>query len=94
MEKTNLSVSTLRMLRSALSVDCQWTALKKETEFLKPQDTREELKKLFRPKVVDEDGDAMEVAENEEEDEARIPENIRVMYDQPTAMSALGGMIW
>ena len=44
-EKANLSVSTLRMLRSSLSVDCQWTALKAGTEFLRPEDTKDEDRK-------------------------------------------------
>jgi DNA mismatch repair protein MSH6 len=94
-EKGNLSVSTLRLLRSALAVDCQWTALKAGTEFLRPDATIVELKKLFKPKLVDEDGEAMEVEdEDEETEEARIPDNIRQMYGKPIAMSALGGMIW
>lgn len=93
-EKGNLSVSTLRMLRSALSVDCQWTALKAGTEFLRPEDTREELKKLFKPKAFDEDGEPMEVEDDDDDEDARVPENIRIMYDKPIAMSALGGMIW
>lgn len=92
-EKANLSVSTLRMLRSSLSVDCQWTALKAGTEFLRPEDTKDELRKLFAPKPTGDD-DEMAVEEDDAGEDARIPPNIVEMYDKPIAMSALGGMIW
>lgn len=91
-EKGNLSVSTLRVLRNALSIDCQWAALKAGTEFLRAEDTRLELQKLFTPKPAHED---QEIEEEEEEAvEARIPETIKNMYDKHVAMSALGGMLW
>ena len=85
-EKGNLSVSTLRMLRNTLSIDCQWTALKPGTQFLRAEDTVDELKKLFKPQdsVMEVDGD----------DDAGIPDAIKKMYDKPVAMAALGGMIW
>lgn len=85
-EKGNLSVSTLRMLRNTLSIDCQWTALKPGTQFLRAEDTVDELKKLFKSKdgEMDVDGD----------EGAGIPEAIKKMYDKPAAMAALGGMIW
>lgn len=85
-EKGNLSVSTLRMLRNTLSLDCQWTALKPGTQFLRAEDTVDELKKLFKKK-----DDSMEVDDDEE---AAIPDAIKKMYDKPVAMAALGGMIW
>ena len=92
-EKGNLSVSTLRMLRNSLSIDCQWTALKAGTEFLRPEDTKDELRKLFQKKDGETDDLVVEGEEAEGKD-ARIPVNIREMYDKPVAMSALGGMIW
>lgn len=73
------------MLRNTLSIDCQWTALKPGTQFLRAEDTVDELKKLFKPQ------DGMEV---DGDDGAAIPEAIRKMYDKPVAMAALGGMIW
>jgi DNA mismatch repair protein MSH6 len=85
-EKGNLSVSTLRLLRSCLSVECQWTALKPGTEFLREDDTKAELRKLF--------GKASEDADDEAAADAAVPANVRAMYDKPVAMSALGGMIW
>lgn len=84
------------MLRNSLSLDCQWTALKSGTEFLGPEDTKSELRKLFAGKEEkDEDGEEMEV-EDEDEDvmDSRVPDNIKKMFDKPIAMSALGGMIW
>ena len=87
-EKGNLSVSTLRLVRSCVGVDCQWTALKPGVEFLRADDTRKELGKLFagarRADEEMEDGD----------EEKAVPESIKMMYDKPVAMSALGGMIW
>lgn len=81
------------MLRNALSVDCQWSALKTGTEFLEPDATKDELNKLFTPKPADEE-EEMEVEYDEETIQARIPETVRAMYDKPAAMSALGGMLW
>lgn len=84
-EKGNLSVSTLRMLRNTLSIECTWTALKPGTQFLRPEDTVQELKKLFKKK-----GEAGMEVDGEEGD---VPEAIVKMYDKPIAMTALGGMI-
>lgn len=84
-EKGNLSVSTLRMLRNTLSIECTWTALKPGTQFLRPEDTVQELKKLFKKKG----GAGMEV----DGEEGDVPEAIVKMYDKPIAMTALGGMI-
>ncbi|ORY88074.1 muts domain V-domain-containing protein [Leucosporidium creatinivorum] len=97
-EKGNLSVSTLRLVRSCVGVDCQWTALKGGTEFLRSEDTRGELRKLFKGRKEgggeeEGEGEGME-DESEGDEDACVPENIRAMYDKPVAMSALGGMIW
>ncbi|KAK4705468.1 DNA mismatch repair protein MSH6, partial [Phenoliferia sp. Uapishka_3] len=89
-EKGNLSVSTLRLLRNSVGVDCQWTALKAGTEFLRGEETKRELRKLF----AGGDGEGMEVDEEGQEEDKGVPENIRVMYEKEIAMSALGGMIW
>lgn len=70
-----------------MGVDCQWTALKEGTEFLRGEETRKELSKLFagaREGEMEEEGDP----------EDKVPESIKMMYDKPVAMSALGGMIW
>jgi DNA mismatch repair protein MSH6 len=84
------------MLRSCLGIDCQWTALKPGTEFLRPEDTKEELVKLFKgAKKGGADDEEMAVEEDDDENgQAAVPESIRSMYDKPIAMSALGGMIW
>ncbi|KAM0787401.1 hypothetical protein ACM66B_003486 [Microbotryomycetes sp. NB124-2] len=87
-EKGNLSVSTLRLLRNCLSIDCQWTALKPGTEFLREEDTKAELRKMFRPQ---DGGDAMDTGDDQD---ANVPQVIRDMYNEPVCMSALGGMIW
>lgn len=87
-EKGNLSVSTLRLLRSCLSIDCQWTALKAGTEFLREEDTKVELRKLFAGTAPD------SMQADEDDEDGLVPESIRVMYNKPVAMSALGGMIW
>lgn len=93
-EKGNLTVATLRVLRSSVSLECQWTALKPGTEFLRPEDTKRELVKLFTPakKADDENGDLD--MHGDEATGPSIPEAITKMYDQDQAMSALGGMIW
>ncbi|KAK4055994.1 DNA mismatch repair protein msh6 [Microbotryomycetes sp. JL221] len=85
-EKGNLSVSTLRLLRNSLGIDCQWTMLKPGTEFLREDDTKAELRKMFGATQADDD-DVMD-------QDANVPEQIREMYDEPVVMSALGGMIW
>lgn len=65
-------------------------------EFLRAEDTKGELVKLFKGKKgEEEDGEeAMQEEEMEEDENKCVPENIRAMYDKPVAMSALGGMIW
>ncbi|GAA5966543.1 hypothetical protein JCM3765_000953 [Sporobolomyces pararoseus] len=85
-QKGNLSVPTLRLLRNCLGIDCQWTALKEGKEFLRGDDAKEEVLKLFKAANKD---NAPEVDE-----ELLVPEDIRKMYDRPVAMSALGGMVW
>ncbi|GAA5849819.1 hypothetical protein JCM8547_000574 [Rhodosporidiobolus lusitaniae] len=92
-QKGNLSVATLRLLRSCLGIECQWTALKEGREFLRPEDAREEVEKLFRESKGGE-GEEMEVDGEAGEGAEVVPENIRKMFDKPVAMSALGGMIW
>ncbi|GAA6051780.1 hypothetical protein JCM3770_004968 [Rhodotorula araucariae] len=89
-QKGNLSVSTIRLLRNCLGIECQWTALKEGKEFLRPEDARAEVVKLFK-ESRDAGDAAMEV---EDDEEAIVPESIRNMYDKPVAMSALGGMVW
>lgn len=81
----NLSVLTIRLLRSCIGLDCQWTALKPGTEFWCEEETKTELRKMFRV-----DGD--EAADDY--DDSVVPDGIQAMYDKPVTMSALGGMIW
>ncbi|GAA5968892.1 hypothetical protein JCM11641_000769 [Rhodosporidiobolus odoratus] len=97
-QKGNLSVATLRLLRSCLGLECQWTALKEGKEFLREEEAREEVEKLFAVtgkgmKQGEGEGE-MEDDGQEEEQATAVPESIRKMYDKPVAMSALGGMIW
>ncbi|BGP15722.1 DNA mismatch repair protein msh6 [Rhodosporidiobolus nylandii] len=89
-QKNNLSVATLRLLRSCLGVDCQWTALKEGKEFLRAEDAKDEVEKLFKAKAQ-EGAEEMEV---DGEEGSAVPDSIRTMFDKPVAMSALGGMIW
>ncbi|GAA5837892.1 hypothetical protein JCM9279_004059 [Rhodotorula babjevae] len=90
-QKGNLSVSTIRLLRNCLGLECQWTALKEGKEFLAADVARDELVKLFKEglrggeKVMDVD---------DPDEDAVVPKNVRAMYDKPVAMSALGGMVW
>lgn len=83
-QKGNLSISTSRLLRNCLGIDCQWSALKEGKEFLRGEDAKDEVLKLFKAAKKGE----------EASDDDLVPEDIRKMYDKPLAMSALGGMIW
>ena len=89
-EKGNLSAATVRLLRNTLSLDCQWTALKPEKEFLTADAARVEIRHMF---AAHDGGGAMDV-DGDESAGATLPEAIRQVYDKPVAMSALGGMIW
>ncbi|GAA6023217.1 hypothetical protein JCM10207_004484 [Rhodosporidiobolus poonsookiae] len=97
-QKGNLSVATLRLLRSCVGLECQWTALKEGKEFLAPEHAQEEVETLFREQGKKKDGEEVGMEVDGEGAEAEggdvVPENIRKMYDKPVAMSALGGMIW
>ncbi|KAJ8294900.1 DNA mismatch repair protein msh6 [Rhodotorula toruloides] len=95
-QKGNLSVSTLRLLRNCLGLECQWTALKEGKEFLNAEDAKDEVVKLFvaSTKGGAGEGDEEEMEVDGQDDEDVVPESIRKMYDKPVAMSALGGMIW
>jgi DNA mismatch repair protein MSH6 len=90
-QKGNLSVPTLRLLRNCLGIDCQWTALKEGREFLRSDDARDEVIKLFRAARK---GKETSSDDEDVEDDALVPEDIRKMYEKPLAMSALGGMVW
>lgn len=90
-QKGNLSVSTLRLLRNCLGIDTQWTALKEGKEFLRADDAREEVIKLFKAAAK---GKEASEDQDEVDDDFLVPADIRKMYDKPVAMSALGGMVW
>ncbi|TKA55262.1 hypothetical protein B0A53_02232 [Rhodotorula sp. CCFEE 5036] len=95
-QKGNLSVSTLRLLRNCVGIDCQWTALKEGKEFLRAEDAKDEVIKLFKENKGDGEEEEMAVDREEEEgaEDGLLPDNIRLMLDKPVAMSALGGMVW
>lgn len=91
-----MSVSTLRLLRNCVGIDCQWTALKEGKEFLRAEDAKDEVIKLFKENKGDaeEEEMAVEGEEGEGAEDGLLPDNIRLMLDKPVAMSALGGMVW
>ncbi|KAM0755699.1 DNA mismatch repair protein Msh6 [Meredithblackwellia eburnea MCA 4105] len=96
-QKGNLSVSTLRTLRNSMSLECQWTAIKAGTEFLSEDETKQELRKYFSGKGrkgSHDDEDEDEEMEEDGNEDARIPEKLKVLFDKPVTMSALGAMIW
>lgn len=91
-----MSVSTLRLLRNCVGIDCQWTALKEGKEFLRAEDAKDEVIKLFKENKGDGEEEEMAVdgQEGEGAEDGLLPDNIRLMLDKPVAMSALGGMVW
>ncbi len=95
-QKGNLSVSTLRLLRNCVGIDCQWTALKEGKEFLRAEDAKDEVIKLFKENKgnAEEEEMAVDGEEGEGAEDGLLPDNIRLMLDKPVAMSALGGMVW
>lgn len=90
-EKGNLSVPTLRLLRACVGPACTWNYLKPGTEFLSADDARKGIEEMFKEAAkqgrdadMEEDIDVSEL----------IPEEIKLLYDNTEAMSAMGGMLW
>ncbi|KAI0764567.1 DNA mismatch repair protein Msh6 [Trametes elegans] len=86
--KGNLSVSTTRLLKAVLPSGCLWTSLR-ESEGLKFNETIKELKKLY---PANEDDD--EMVDNPHGLTSAVPEPIRRMLPNRSAIEALGAMIW
>lgn len=93
-EKGNLSVPTLRLLRACVGPACTWNYLKPEIEFLNADDARKGLEELFKDAAVaaakGDDGDVDEDVDVSD----MIPEDVKQLYDNAEAMSAIGGMLW
>ena len=84
----NLSVSTSRLLKAILPGSCLWTSLR-DSEGLTYNQTLKELKKLFP--ATDEDDELPDAAHGLS---TAVPEAIRDLAGQQSAMEALGSMIW
>ncbi|KAJ4482025.1 muts domain V-domain-containing protein [Lentinula aciculospora] len=84
--KSNLSVSTTRLLKSILPAACLWTGLR-EVEGLGYDDTLEDLKTRFP--ATDEMSDETDHLLPES-----VPKPIRDMADSKPAIEALGSLIW
>ena len=93
-EKGNLSTITLRVMRSVLPQDCQWTPLKPETEFLSPEDALDAVKALLRTDKKAPTEDEEDDAEMADQTAVQLPAAIEQLKDNAQAMSALGGMVW
>ncbi|KAG8888505.1 DNA mismatch repair protein msh6 [Tulasnella sp. 332] len=88
--KGNLSVPTTRLLKNILPSSCLWTALR-SVEGYSYDETIEALDKLFRPATKGDDDDAMD---EDDQKQSEIPEGIKQMLDNRTAVEAIGAMIW
>ncbi|KAH8919876.1 hypothetical protein BT69DRAFT_1336919 [Atractiella rhizophila] len=87
--------ATIRMLKSVLPDECQWTCLKPATEFLTAQDARRKLRQKLhkgRRKGRVEEDEMMDDGDEDGGDD--LPENVRNVLHQEHAMSAMGGMMW
>jgi DNA mismatch repair protein MSH6 len=78
----NLSVATERLLRHVLPTECARQTFKEGTEFWSAEDTLKELGKMY------------ETEEDEPGTKPILPAEINELADQPTAMEALGGMLF
>ena len=79
--QSNLSVPTLRALRTILPSSCAWVPIK---SFGSPEETLQVLDEFFPvpSDAIDVDGDA-----------SRYPPAIQSAMDQPLVLSSLGGLI-
>lgn len=85
-EQGNLSVPTLRLLRSCVGPSCTWNNLQAGIEFLSAEDAKRGIEELF--------GNEDAAMEGDEQGNSQVPASIRNMYDNVEAMSAMGGMLW
>lgn len=82
---------TLRLLRACVGPDCTWNYLKPGNEFLSAADARNGIEDLFKQALTkDKDGNIDEDVDVSD----LIPEQIKELYDNTEAMSAMGGMLW
>lgn len=81
-EKGNLSVSTLRALRSILPTSCVWTSLNAKGEFLSADKTLAALGEFFP-----------EMEDAEDAEGGGMPEAVRAEMGNELVMQALGGLI-
>ncbi|KAG9034241.1 DNA mismatch repair protein msh6 [Tulasnella sp. JGI-2019a] len=88
--KGNLSVPTTRLLKNLIPASCLWTALRSSEGYTYDQ-TIEALDELFAPKSKGDDDDAMD---EDTPKQSEIPEGIKQMLDNRTAVEAIGTMIW
>ncbi|KAJ6500392.1 muts domain V-domain-containing protein [Mycena sanguinolenta] len=84
--KGKLSVSTTRLLKSALPAACLWTGLR-DVEGFGYDQTLVELRKLYP--ATDDDG-----MDDDDVLPSSVPEPIREMMGSRSAIEALGSMIW
>ncbi|CED82378.1 Mismatch repair ATPase MSH6 (MutS family) [Phaffia rhodozyma] len=80
-EKGNLSVSTLRTLRSIISSSCAWTAMKPQTDFTSAANTLDILSDFFALQSEGSDKQAV------------LPEVIEKFREEPLAIESLGGLV-
>lgn len=73
-------------MKSVLSNDCRWTALKSGSEFLSSEDALSAVRSLFSQAVADDEDVDMNGS-------ADLPPAVASMQDNEQAMSALGGMV-
>jgi hypothetical protein len=83
-------VSTLRLLRACVGPSCSWNNLKPESEFLAAPEAIKGLEALFYRARVGED----EEITDETDTSICVPQEIKNMYGNAEAMSAMGGMLW
>lgn len=81
-------MSTTRLLKAILPGSCLWTSLR-DSEGLAYDRTLKELKKLFP--ATEEDDELSDAAHGLS---TAVPEAIRDLAGQQSAMEALGSMIW
>ncbi|KZO95305.1 DNA mismatch repair protein Msh6 [Calocera viscosa TUFC12733] len=85
----NLSIATIRLLKTVLPGSCLWTTLKPRLESWSYEQTLDELVKLY-PAVQD-SADPLVI---EGRDVSGVPHAIRSVATETSATEALGGMIW
>jgi DNA mismatch repair protein MSH6 len=85
-------VPTTRLLKSILSGQCLWTALR-SVEGLNHDETLAELDTLYGQSSAQDDEDTT-MDDNAPSGSSGIPQAIKNMLTHPSAVIALGAMIW